>query len=49
MISCGAALFTARVALRAGDRLLVSVVANKKAGLTALHATLVATRKLGAR
>jgi hypothetical protein len=41
--------FTARVALRAGDRLLVSVVANKKAGLTALHATLVATRKLGAR
>jgi hypothetical protein len=40
--------FTARVALRAGDRLVVSVVPNKPAGLTALQTTLVATRKLGA-
>lgn len=41
--------FTARVALRVGERIVVSVVADERAGLTALHATLVATRKLGAR
>jgi hypothetical protein len=40
--------FTTRVALRAGDRLVVGVVPNKPAGLTALQTTLVATRKLGA-
>jgi hypothetical protein len=41
--------FTARVALRVGERIVVSVVADERAGLTTLHATLVATRKLGAR
>jgi hypothetical protein len=41
--------FTARVALRVGGHLTVSLVANKPAGLTALHTTVVATRKLGAR
>jgi hypothetical protein len=41
--------FSARVALRVGAHLGVNVVANKPAGLTALHRTLVATRKLGAR
>jgi hypothetical protein len=38
--------FTARVALRVGERI---VVADQRAGLAALHTTLVATRKLGAR
>jgi hypothetical protein len=41
--------FTARVRLRVGAHLTVSVVANKPVGLTALHTTLVATRKVGAR
>jgi hypothetical protein len=41
--------FTVRVTLRVGERIVVSVVANERAGLTALHATLVATRRLGAR
>jgi len=41
--------FTVRVALRVGDHVIVSVAANKRAELTALHTTLVATRKLGAR
>jgi hypothetical protein len=41
--------FTSRVALRVGGHLTVSVVADKRVGLTALHTTLVATRKLGAR
>jgi hypothetical protein len=41
--------FTARVRLRVGAHIIVSLVANKRAGLTALHTTLVATRKLGAR
>jgi hypothetical protein len=41
--------FTARVVLHAGDHIIMSVVANQLAGLTALHTTLVATRKLGAR
>jgi hypothetical protein len=41
--------FTARVRLRVGGRVTVIVVANKQVGLTALHTTLVATHKLGAR
>jgi hypothetical protein len=40
--------FSARVALRVGDRIIVSVVADKHAGLAALHTTLVATRRIGA-
>ncbi|MGD0980406.1 MAG: hypothetical protein ABR946_02880, partial [Solirubrobacteraceae bacterium] len=41
--------FTVRAALRVGERIVVKVVPEKRAGLTALQATLVATRRLGAR
>jgi hypothetical protein len=41
--------FTAHASVRVGDHILVGVVADKSAGLTALQTALRATRRVGAR